>query len=56
MIIRLDNAMCRPICLGNSLKLQCHFGIVESELIRSITEKMSKQAEMSFMKSNGESE
>jgi hypothetical protein len=49
-------AMCRPIFLGNSLQLLCHFGIMESELNRSVSEKMSMRAEMTFLKVNGKSE
>ena len=42
------NATWRPEFLGNSLKLRCHFGVMEPESNRSLSEKMSKRAEMPF--------
>jgi hypothetical protein len=47
------NTTWRSICLGNSLKLRCHFVTMKPELNRSVSEKMSKRVEMPLMKSNG---
>jgi hypothetical protein len=41
--------------LGNSLKLRCSVGIIGLELCGSVSGKVSKRAEMPFMKLNGKS-
>jgi len=38
---------------GKLLKLRCSFGIIELELYRSVSRRVPKRAEISFMKSNG---
>ncbi len=47
------SATCRPIFFGNSLKLRCHFVTIEPELNRSVSEKMSKRAEIPFLNVKG---
>ena len=41
--------------LGKSLKLGCSFDIIGLELYRSVSRKVSKRAEMPFVKLNGKS-
>ncbi len=38
------------------LKLRCNLGIIQLELYRSASKKVSKRAEMPFMKLNGKSQ
>lgn len=47
------NATWRGEFAGKLLKLRCSFGIIGLELYRSVSGRVSKRAEMPFMKSNG---